>query len=92
MSSSIHTSGKAIASLVLGIVTLIMGFWTAGSRSLPIFILCILVCLFALILGIIGRKEIARSGPDLQGGLLAGWGIGMSLAGPILGLILANVG
>ena len=92
MVNAIHTSGKAIASLVLGILTLFMGMWTAGSRSLPIFILCIVLCLLALSLGIVGRKEIAKNNSELQGGGLAGWGIGMSVAGPILGLLMASIG
>ena len=88
----IHTSGKAIASLVLGILTLFMGMWTAGSRSLPVFILCIVVCLFALVLGIVGRKEIAKDTAELAGARLAGWGIGLSITGPILGLVMATFG
>jgi hypothetical protein len=87
-----RTSRKAIASLLLGIATLIVGFWTAGSRSLPVFVLTILICLIALILGILGRREVIKNESDLQGKGLAGCGIGMSIAGPILGLVLATLG
>lgn len=69
-----------------------MGIWTAGSRSLTVFILCMVVCLLALSLGIVGRKEIAKNHYELQGGGLAGWGIGLSVAGPILGLLIASLG
>jgi len=84
--------GKAIASLLLGIVTLIMGFWTAGSQSLPPFVLSILFCLIALILGIIGLREVTKTELELQGKVLAGWGMAFGIAGPILGLVLANAG
>jgi hypothetical protein len=92
MSSPGRTSGKAKASLILGIATLILGFWTAGSRSLPVFVLSIVVCLLALILGIVGRREVAKNELELHGKGLAGWGIGLSIAGPALGLALATFG
>jgi hypothetical protein len=87
-----RTSRKAIASLLLGIATLIGGLWTAGSQSLPVFVLTIIFCLIALILGILGRREVTRSESELYGKGMAGCGIGMSIAGPILGLVLANAG
>jgi len=92
MSNQVRTNRKAIASLILGIATLILGFWTAGSRSLPFFVSSILVCLIALILGIVTRRDIAKSRVELYGKGLAGWGIGMSIAGPALGVALASLG
>jgi hypothetical protein len=92
MSNPVRTSGKAKASLILGIATLILGFWTAASRSLPVFILAILACVIALIFGIVGRREVAKNELELHGKGLAGWGIGLSIAGPALGLALATFG
>jgi hypothetical protein len=87
-----RTSRKAMASLLLGILTLIIGFWTGGSRSLPVFALSIFVGLIALILAIVGRREVTKSEFEVQGTGLAGWGMGMSIAGPILGVALASFG
>ena len=92
MVSPMRTSRKALASLLLGSATLFMGLLTGASQSLPIFLLCIFICLMALILGILGRWQVAKSESELQGKGLASCGIGMSLAGPILGLIFANMG
>ena len=81
-----------MTSLLLGIATLIIGFWTGGSRSLFIFALSILVGLIAFILAIFGRREVAKSDFELQGKGMAGWGMGMSIAGPLLGVALASFG
>jgi hypothetical protein len=92
MATPTRFSGKAMVSLFLGIAALILGIWTAGSRSLPVFALSILVGLIALILAIVSRREVFKSDFELQGKGMAGWGMGMSIAGPILGVALASFG
>jgi hypothetical protein len=92
VSNSTRISRKAIASLVMGILTLFIGLWTGGSQSLPVLVLCVGFFLVALAVGILARRDVAKSAGELQGKNLAVWGIGLSIAGPILGLVLASTG
>ena len=77
-----RTNGKAIASLVLGII---------GVTGIPF-----VASIIAIILGYIARREIAEHGEEGRGlataGIILGWvGVVLVLAGALLaGLFLAT--
>ncbi len=67
----------AVASLVLGIIALVISIFSGGSLG----VVGIICGVLGLIFGIVGRKYEAKKG-------LATAGVGCSLIGLLLGLIL----
>lgn len=67
----------AVASLVLGIIALVISIFSGGSLGV-VGIICVVL---GLIFGIVGRKDEAKKG-------LATAGVVCSLIGLLLGLIL----
>jgi hypothetical protein len=71
------TSGWAIASLVLGIVT-----FTFVPLVFP---------LLAIIFGLIAKNEIRKSSGLMKGSGLASWGLGLGIAGLVIQLVAVLV-
>jgi hypothetical protein len=76
-------NGKAIASLICGIIGLVLIFFTGGSCSLAGFILGIV----AIILGIKAKKEIKANPTAFTGAGFATGGTIMGVVALILGIL-----
>ena len=74
-----HNSGKATASLILGIVGLLLGF-------------TVVIPVLAIIFGVRGRKEIDRSQGAITGRGKATTGLVLGIIGLVLGGVLITVG
>lgn len=75
-------SGKAIASLVLGIASIFMSFFGIATAVL------------AIVFGALGLRETSRQ-PFVKGRAMAGWGLGLGIAylvifGAIVGAIIRS--
>jgi hypothetical protein len=87
MSQSQMSKG-AVAAFLSGILSLSSGFLAQVTDDdffligIPVFFL------LALILGIKGRRAIARNPGQLRGKALAGWGMGLPVGGICLGFLL----
>jgi Domain of unknown function (DUF4190) len=72
-----RNDGKAVASLVCGIVGVVM---------------CVpLVAIAAIVLGVMARKSIAASNGTLKGENLARWGTVLGIVGVVVGVVVAIV-
>jgi len=74
-----HNSGKATASLVLGIVGLLLGF-------------TVVIPVLAIIFGVRGRREIDRSQGTITGRSKATAGLVLGIVGLVIGGVLITVG
>jgi hypothetical protein len=91
MSTTVRTSRKAQASLMLGLLTLVCSFLAfSGDAGLLVFPALVLF-LPALILGFRAKSQVRASDGALRGSGLAALGIGATLGSLGLGILQMGV-
>ena len=88
MNTASRTSGKAKASLYLGLASTLLGILALFSRFYPLLVLIALTTAAAIVLGVSSKRRIRASGGVLVGSGLATNGMVLSVAGPVLGFLL----
>ncbi len=88
MGTTHRSSGKAKASLYLGLLCLLLGILTLFSQFYPFLILIILAAVSALILALRSKRQIRASGGELVGSGFATSGVILSVAGVVVGFLL----
>jgi hypothetical protein len=85
---SVRTSGKATASLILGFLSFGSGVLAVVLDFYPLVLGVVVFFLLAVVFGLLGWRDIKRSGGQLGVPSWAGWGIGTSVAGILLGFLV----
>lgn len=88
MGMATRTSGKTLAALAAGLLSLACGLFALGSGSDLFLVAVVILGDLAFLLGIRGRIEIGRSEGRLRGKALAGWAMGIPTGGFALGFLL----
>ena len=88
MNTASRMSGKARASLYLGLTSTLLGTLAVVTRFYPLLLLIALTAAVAVGLGVSSKRRIRASGGVLVGSGSAASGIFLSVAGSILGFLL----
>jgi hypothetical protein len=88
MASLNRISAKAAASFGAGILSLVCGFLAVASSSDLFLIGVPAFFVAAVILGMLGRRDIRRAPANLRGKALAAWGMAIPVGGIGLGFFL----
>jgi len=88
MNSSVRISTKAAAAFCFGTLSLFSGFLALLSDSDGFLVGVPVFFVLAVILGILGRREIKRQPGRFADKALAGWGMAIPVGGVCLGFFL----
>ena len=91
MGAASRTSLQAIASLLMGLLSIACGFLALASQSDLFLLGVVLFWLLAILFGLRSWVAVRRSSGGLRGKGLAGWGMGAPLIGFGLGFLLLPV-